>query len=46
MCGHRWIVVNDLSICTKCGLTIDRISGKPLGFDKRLINRRQKKNAK
>lgn len=39
MCGHKWIVVNNISACVKCGLTIDRATGKPLGFDKRLVER-------
>lgn len=43
MCKHRKIQINDVTVCTKCGLTVDK-NGKIIGIDKKL--RSVKTNAK
>ena len=48
MCSHNWIKYNDITACTKCGLT--RTDDGKVIFDKKLPNykpkkRRVKKNA-
>lgn len=40
MCGHVYIKINDVAICTKCGLTIGD-AGRCVIFDQQLINWRE-----
>lgn len=42
MCKHNWVKVNDICVCSRCGMT--RLeSGKILLFDRRLPNYKPKK---
>lgn len=34
MCGHQWVEVNDVAVCTKCGVT--RVRDGRILFDRRL----------
>lgn len=34
MCSHKWLKVNDLDVCTKCGVT--RLFNGKILFDKAL----------
>ena len=36
MCGHDWKNVNEVKVCTKCGLTMPD-GGRPF-FDKKIIS--------
>ena len=45
MCSHSWVTVNDVKVCTRCGLT-RTFDGKYM-FDKNLPNyKRGKGNEK
>ncbi len=44
MCSHEWRQINDVSVCTRCGLTRTK-SGKII-FDRKLPNYRHKKRGK
>ena len=44
MCSHTWKKVNDLIVCTQCGL-IRTYDGKIM-FDRRLANYKPKKKKK
>lgn len=47
MCNHKFIKVNDIRVCTKCGVTFT-LEGKCV-FDRRLIavlRRKEKRDAK
>ena len=35
MCNHLWKTVNDVRVCVRCGLTINRFDGSVL-FDRKL----------
>ena len=35
MCNHIWKIVNDVRVCLRCGLTINRFDGSVL-FDRKL----------
>ena len=41
MCTHKWIKMNDTSVCTKCGLTV--LPDKTMFFDKTIVNYKSKK---
>ncbi len=41
MCKHRWIKINNVDVCTKCGLTI--CDGKFILIDKKFISKIGKK---
>ncbi len=44
MCGHNWKIVNDVSVCLRCGLTINRLTGEPICFDRKLVNRKDRRS--
>lgn len=35
MCNHIWKMVNDVRVCLRCGLTINRFDGS-MTFDRKL----------
>lgn len=37
MCGHKWIKINDIDICLKCGLSLYK--GRFLVVDKKLLSK-------
>lgn len=37
MCNHIWKKVNDVRVCVRCGLTVNRLTGE-LIFDRRLAD--------
>lgn len=39
MCGHQFKTINDISVCTKCGLTF---AGGKAFFDKKIVDRKKK----
>ena len=41
MCGHDWKNVNEVKVCTKCGLTMPD-GGRPF-FDKKIVAYFQKR---
>lgn len=43
MCSHEWAEVNDVRVCKKCGLTIDKSSGKILVFDRKITGIKNKR---
>ncbi len=34
MCGHEWVTINDVTVCSKCGITFT-YDGKVI-FDRKL----------
>jgi len=36
MCRHIWKDVNDLRVCLRCGLTVRRLDGAVVCFDRKL----------
>ncbi len=46
MCKHRWVGVNNVSVCKRCGLTLDRKTGKFIMFDRDFANAGSKKRRK
>ena len=40
-CKHKFIKINDVDVCTKCGLSI--CDGKTVVFDRKLVNKIGKK---
>lgn len=46
MCRHQWLAINDVSVCKRCGLTLDRKTGKFIMFDKQFANVGKKKRRK
>ena len=46
MCKHRWVDVNSVSVCKRCGLTLDRKTGKFIMFDRDFMNAGSKKRRK
>ena len=42
MCRHVWREINDLRVCTKCGLTVNMLDGKVM-LDREFINATKKK---
>ena len=38
MCNHIWKMVNDVRICLRCGITINRFDGKVI-FDRKLSDK-------
>ena len=41
-CKHRFIKINDVKVCEKCGITIDK-KGRLMVFDRAFVNGRKKK---
>lgn len=37
MCNHVWKTVNEWRVCMRCGLTVNKYSGRPI-FDRKLPN--------
>ena len=42
MCGHDWKNVNEVKVCTKCGLTMPDRGCRPF-FDKKIVAYCQKR---
>lgn len=40
MCKHIWKKINDVSVCTKCGISI--CNGKFVQFDRKIVNKLRK----
>lgn len=38
MCKHIWKDVNDVRVCLRCGLTMRKLDGAVIGFDRALPN--------
>lgn len=38
MCKHIWKKVNDVRVCLRCGLTVRKLDGAVIGFDRKLPN--------
>ncbi len=36
-CKHKFVKINDVSICVKCGLSI--CDGKAVVFDRKIVNK-------
>lgn len=41
MCKHKWIKINDVDVCVKCGLTI--YCGKYIQIDRKFVSKIGKK---
>ena len=41
MCSHMWKTYNDVRVCLRCGLTVNRFDGRVI-FDRKLPNAVQK----
>ncbi len=41
MCPHSWITINDIRVCTRCGMTVTD-DGKVL-FDRKFVNQKEKR---
>ncbi len=41
MCSHNWIAINDIRVCTRCGMTVTD-DGKVL-FDRKFVNQKEKR---
>lgn len=44
MCPHNWIKVDEVTVCTRCGLT--RLADGRILFDRKLPNYKQKPKRK
>lgn len=36
MCNHLWRITNDVRVCMRCGLTVNRHDGQIMAFDRKL----------
>lgn len=43
MCNHIWKEVNDVRVCLRCGLTVRKLDGAVVGFDRKLPGMLRKK---
>ena len=46
MCNHIWKITNDVRVCLRCGLTVNRLDGSIIAFDRKLPNTGKKKGRK
>ena len=46
MCSHEWVTINKLSVCRRCGMTLDKETGKFIMFDRDFTNAGRKKRRK
>ena len=46
MCRHKWVDINEVSVCQLCGLTLEKKTGKFIMFDRAIINAGSKKRSK
>lgn len=43
MCNHIWKIVNDVRVCLRCGLTVNRFDGAVM-FDRKLPDMKGKES--